>query len=624
MNKFFSVVLLLITLYGNAQNRSLVDSLLRETDISKPDTTRMQAFYRLGKSYMDNNATKSIEYLEKAKTIALQTGKINIIAGSYYTIGHCYKTKLEFEKALYNYQQSEKYYIQLKDTFRLSNALMAIGNVYGDFKKPEKTTEYYKRAQQLVEQTNDTLQLSNIYGQRGVMLDQAGQFEAALKYLQKSYELQLLIADSNYAYSSLSNLGLTYKHMHRHEEAIRCFDTVLAYYERVNFAAFNKGIVYNNVGATYAQWGKYDKALEAFNKSLAFAKEAEVTNITMENYRNMADMFGDMNDYRQQAAYLTKYYHLKDSLFNLESQNRVTQLEADYQIERKNAELVTQGAEVEKQKNQRNIFIILAATAAVILLLLSVFYNRIRKTNRELKEKNIQISEQKEQLQKLNHVKDRLFGIISHDLRNPLATLRSYLSLTADETLPAEKKELFRQQTINMVSSTSDMLNNLLAWANVQMKNVHASITPISIGDCIQDIVYSVEPQAQQKGITLRQNITAETALGDYDIVSIALRNLVTNAVKFSERGDGIDISSVSKNGHILLSVADTGKGMSDVQIEKILKGTNTSSEGTAGEKGSGLGLFLTTELLQKINAELLIESKEGEGSRFTIVMARA
>jgi signal transduction histidine kinase len=296
-------------------------------------------------------------------------------------------------------------------------------------------------------------------------------------------------------------------------------------------------------------------------------------------------------------------------------------MEADYQVEKKNNELVKKEAEVLKQKSERNIFFIIALAAALILITGSFFYNRIHKTNAQLKEKNSQINEQKNELQTLNHVKDRLFSIISHDLRNPLTTLRSYLSLADNDSLAPDKKMQFKLQTMNAVINTSDMLDNLLAWANVQIKNTKVAITPINITNCVEDTVHSVQGQALQKGITIHQQIEASTALGDYDILCIALRNLVTNAIKYSDAQKNIYIKSSKENSGLILSVRDEGIGMTPEQITQIRSSENSSTPGTLGEKGSGLGLFLVRELLQKINAELRIESKPGEGSSFMIAI---
>ncbi|RYF79067.1 MAG: HAMP domain-containing histidine kinase, partial [Chitinophagaceae bacterium] len=213
---------------------------------------------------------------------------------------------------------------------------------------------------------------------------------------------------------------------------------------------------------------------------------------------------------------------------------------------------------------------------------------------------------------------------ISHDMRNPLVTLRSYLSLADNDALSQEKKLQFKLQTMNAVVNTGDMLDNLLAWANVQIKNTQSSIVPVSITDCVWDVVHHVEAQAAQKQLIIHQNIQAGSALGDYDIVLIALRNLVTNAIKYSNTQGNIYISSLREADGVILSVKDEGIGMTPEQIAALQGNNNTSTSGTQGEKGNGLGLFLVKELLQKINAQLRVESTPGEGSTFSIQLQSA
>ncbi len=113
----------------------------------------------------------------------------------------------------------------------------------------------------------------------------------------------------------------------------------------------------------------------------------------------------------------------------------------------------------------------------------------------------------------------------------------------------------------------------------------------------------------------------AATALADYDILSIALRNLLTNAIKYSEKGKTVFIESRVVDDKVHLSIRDEGIGLSPMQIDEILSNNSYSRAGTQGEKGSGLGLFLVQELLEKINASLHISSKPGEGSRFSIIL---
>jgi signal transduction histidine kinase len=357
----------------------------------------------------------------------------------------------------------------------------------------------------------------------------------------------------------------------------------------------------------------------AFNKSIEYGKSAGSIPLEMENYRNLSDMYGNVKDYAQQTFFLKKYYTLKDSLFTTDNKNQLTQLEADYKIEKKNSEIVKKEREVEKGKNQRNLFILLSGGMVLLLGGLGFFYSRIKNKNTQLAEQNIQINKQKDELQKLNGVKDRLFSIISHDLRNPLVTLRSYLSLSDNANISDDKKRAFKKQTTQAVSQTTDMLDNLLIWANMQIKNTNASIVSVDLQEVILDAVDNVNAQAQQKNIAIHRNIEVSSALGDKNILNIALRNLLTNAIKYSEENKNIFISATQKDNKVLLSVKDEGIGMTTQQITDLLKNETETTKGTHGEKGSGLGLFLVKELLLKANNNLTIESEPANGSVFTI-----
>ena len=612
--------MLLFTINTKAQSRNELDSLLKVVDTEKEDSNRERTLSRIGSFYIDNNPGKALEYFERAAELAKKLNFTLRLANNYYDIGFCHLLKGDFDKSLLHYQQSAKLYEQLKDNRRLVNAFMSIGNVFFQNKDLIKAGDYYDRAEVIIKESKDSNQLSTLYSERGLIYDQTQKYDSALLYLEKSLAIAKQIKSDGLIANQMANIGLTYKHQQKTALALQHFDSVLILYNKMEQPPLdNVAAMYNNIGATQAQAKNYPKAIEAFNKSIAGAQEQGIQGIVLENFRNMADMFGDMKDYKQQAEYLKKYYHLKDSLFSSDNKNQLTQLEADYQVEKKNISLVKQEAETVKQKNQRNIFIVVAIGAILLLSALAFFYRRIKQSNLLLQEKNTQINLQKEELQKLNHVKDRLFSIISHDLRNPLVTLRTYLTMFDNPSLSEEKKERFKTQTQQAVIQTSDMLDNLLVWANMQIKNTPPAITTVQIEDCIDDAMGAARAQATQKNIQLQKNITVATAVAEHRILEIVLRNIITNAVKYSNANSTILIATSRQNEHTYISISDEGIGMTKEQIAALMNNAAESTIGTQGEKGSGLGLFLVMELLKKINGSLQIESEPEKGSRFII-----
>lgn len=619
MRELIIALLFLFASEKAAAQKNEIDSLLKVVETNSADTVLVKAYRMLGDLYVDNNPGKAITYYEKGYTHAKAANKKVAAANFLYSIGYAWRMRGEFDKSLDNYLQSVRIYEELKDTFRLGNALLSVGNVYQQAKNTAKMDEYYTRAQTLGEAHGDSIQISSIYTERGIQSDVLKQYDVALSYFDKA--LKMINAEEDpFAIANLySNIGLTWKHKNNTTEALRWFDSAKKIYEHRDVPPDYYASLYNNFAATHAQAGNYASAKAYFDKSIGYARQSGARYIEMENYRNLADMYDAAKDYRSENEYLKKYYNLKDSMFTADSKNQLTELEADYHLEQKNGVIIAQKAEVEKQRNQRNLFIILAIAAALVLSALVIFYSRIKKKNQLLEEKNAEINRQRDELEKLNHVKDRLFSIISHDLRNPLVTLRSYLSLTDTPNISDERKQEFKTQTLQAVAQTSDMLDNLLAWANMQIKNSAIPIRPVDLTDCVLDVEHNVNAQAMQKQISIHKQLEDVAAPGDHNIISIALRNLLTNAIKYSPEGKNIYITVEKKGNHIEISVKDEGIGMSPEQIDSIQNNQSGSTHGTQGEKGSGMGMFLVKELLEKIRGQLMITSEPGKGSTFMI-----
>jgi PAS domain S-box-containing protein len=221
-------------------------------------------------------------------------------------------------------------------------------------------------------------------------------------------------------------------------------------------------------------------------------------------------------------------------------------------------------------------------------------------------------------LQELNQLKDRLFSIISHDLRTPLLSLMDILSMTNDGMVTDEEFKSFLPTLSKNIGYTSGLVENLLQWSKSQLEGTAINAVHFDIKDNITYILNSFGQLATDKGVTLQNNLQLSTVVyADMDMVQAVLRNLVSNAIKFCRKGDKISINAEIKRGMATVWIADTGVGIAAENIDRLFGTNNFTTRGTINEQGTGLGLLLCKDFIEKNNGKIWVESKQGEGSQF-------
>lgn len=616
---FLIITLSLISKKSNAQNKTKIDSLFNQLKEGDIDTVQMKLYRAIGDAYMYTNNKKAIEYFELSNKIANQLNITLAIASNDYSIGYCHLGNGDFDLALKNYLKSVRHYIKLNDSKRLVNAYLSISGVYSQAKNSPKAFEYLTLAEQLLPLTKDTMQQCSFIQQKGNYYFQLKQYDSAIYFSKKALLIAKQLKDEYSILSGYNDIAINYKKLNENALALVYIDSALNYFAHKNDMYDSYASILNNKASILVQKGDFILAKQIFDESLYYTKLCSNRYMEMENYSNIADMYETMSDHKQQAFYLKKYYSLKDSIFTQESENQITQLEADYQLEKKNLELLSQKEDIQSQTNKINISIVILIAVIGLLGLLFFNYRDIKKKKKLLETKNELISQQKIALENLVQIKDRLFSIISHDLRNPFNTLRSYLVLLDQKEYSEDKKILFKNQILSTVVQTGHMLDNLLTWANIQLKNATPKIVPIELHECILDIVEAIQPQAIQKNVFIHSEIQHIIVPTDQDILSIAIRNILTNAIKFSSEGQTIRVYTEMHTEMVFLHIKDEGIGLTEEQITQIIDQSTLSTSGTMGEKGNGLGLFLVIELLERINVPLEIKSELGKGSTFTL-----
>jgi signal transduction histidine kinase len=252
------------------------------------------------------------------------------------------------------------------------------------------------------------------------------------------------------------------------------------------------------------------------------------------------------------------------------------------------------------------------------------FYNAKRLVADEraiaISAKNKQILAQNQQLEKLNEEKNKLFSIVSHDLKAPLDSIRGYLELLSGNLLDEGDKEKIEEELLIQTKYTSDLLFNLMSWAKAQMHGVVVNLAPHNVQNMIDEIASNKKPAAARKGIKLTYSIDpALEVVCDKDMMHIIMRNLINNAIKFTNDGGEVYIKAAKKTDNLVLSVTDTGIGIPTENRDEIFTLKTRSTYGTNQEKGIGLGLMMCKEFIEYQHGEIWFESKYGIGTTFFV-----
>lgn len=255
----------------------------------------------------------------------------------------------------------------------------------------------------------------------------------------------------------------------------------------------------------------------------------------------------------------------------------------------------------------------------VITIMLLLFYVLAKGVLNSYNRERRLAEERAEALDFLHKENNRLFSIISHDLRTPLNTILSYLELLGSQTLDPADKKMLEGQLSEMTRGTSDLLTNLLFWSKSQLEGTRIHLSELAIAGILDSILTVLRPIAQNKSITFNVDIKAAQLVADREMFTIVIRNLMANAIKYSHQGGIIDIRSYQEGNMVVLSIRDFGIGIEADKQATIFTSQVKSMEGTASEHGIGLGLVLCADFVRLQGGKISFESSPGKGSEFSV-----
>lgn len=322
--------------------------------------------------------------------------------------------------------------------------------------------------------------------------------------------------------------------------------------------------------------------------------------------------------------YLDEYINVQHELAAQKSEMRARELIAEFELEQKQDENNLLKDQNDIQRQRLTILIISGIITILLTILLYILY---RQKNNVLEHVKLlqETGEQKNtELEKINGIKDKLISMIAHDIRSPLASVQNTLSLTQDETLSKDDFQRLGKVLEGEIHHLRGMLDNLLLWARQQVTEIKVNKTSFNLSELIVETIELYEKNIEHKQLIIRNNINPQISVfTDRDIIQTVFRNLLSNAIKFTTQGKHIVITLTEEKDKLLLQVKDEGQGISGENLRKIDKNEYLSTRGTSNEKGTGLGLLFSKELLLKLGEKLTIDSKEGTGTTTSISISK-
>lgn len=251
---------------------------------------------------------------------------------------------------------------------------------------------------------------------------------------------------------------------------------------------------------------------------------------------------------------------------------------------------------------------------AVIISLITTY------TRRSYDFERLRVEHKAEELEQSNLTKNKLYAILAHDLRAPLSSIQNYLEILSEFKLEESERMSIKKDLLNATQNTQKMLSNLLTWTKSQMEGVNVNLATVNVSDVLQTTLQIQKNEAQRKGITLISELEDKApVVADPDMLQLIVRNLINNAIKFSNDGGSITVKSDYNDDECCISVIDTGIGIPPDQQADMFSLRAKSTYGTGNEKGVGLGLLLCKEFTELQGGKIWFISEPDKGTTFCI-----
>ena len=671
--KITLTIVLLFTgwFYGSAQKPEITDlkaRLAAVKDLGKKFDLADSLFHIYRESDLNNSRFLARTMMSLADSIG--QNKISIRAN--YAMGMVYAYQGDFSAATTYGQRELELCLAERDSIGLIRCYINMGDNYLEMGRFNLAYLMTYSAKEIAEQTNSRIDLGYVIHNFGRIYKEMGQFELAMKNYREADSLSHEFADLYAGLYTHREMGDLYLRMGDHEKALENLQAALKLSRDQNIQFIQPEIftdlgrlftskkdfkaarqyydtagmlckLVNNqlgvakveigIGKILHEQGKMAEARRTFEGGIAIARELNAGTVLVDAYHEMSQVLERQGDFKGSLEYLKLHSGLRDSLFNRNVMGNNIQYQLKFLTDSKDREITAlnevnslRSAQIERQHTIRNTIIILFLVTGVLLYTLYRSNRRKVQINKLLLAHQDELEKRSEELEELNKLKDKFFSIISHDLRSPINSLAGVLNLMDKNGVsPEELPELTRELRMQF-NHTRGLITNLLNWAMLQMDKVTIQKESLNLNQ-LADENLKLAAATSSKKLELINDVPEKLSImADRNMMNLVIRNLITNSIKFTDSGGFVKVSARESGSEVIVAVEDNGVGMSQEIQETLLanKSMNYTTRGTANEKGTGLGLNLCREFLERNNGRIWLKSSEGHGSTFYIAVPKS
>jgi signal transduction histidine kinase len=614
--------------YYNADSLHLLAEkglkLSRQTDYPRGES--LSNMY-LAQYYSDRgNSDSAITYFRKGLELASKIGADELYLSILNCISGEYEYQGDYARALNGYLLALERAVEQEELLLQSVINENIANLYASQKYYDESLQYYDKVRRLNDSLGNEIAQAETMSNLASVYADMDKLEYAMFNVNRSidiFEKQHILDWLAFAYETKGKVYLKkYNYnwalywYHQSEMLHRELDD-----DRARIDLYN--------GMAEAHFGLENDSLAAVYATDAFKISNKINFVegTQKCARTLYNIYRNKQDYATALAYHELYQELSDSLSRNENKQSLSLLKTKTEYERQKEALIREN---EKALAQQNRYIKVGTVLLLLAVLVIYLVLRSKKLqqqlNRELKVKHQLLEKRKTELQVNNETKTKLFSIIGHDLRGPIGALKDLLKMFKDGDISQEEFGSYMPKLRSDVDHIYLTLNNLLSWGHSQLNGSVTKPAVVSLQQIVSDNMKLLTEIAENKSIRIVNEIPAGTEVwSDPNQIDIVVRNLISNALKFTPENGMVTIRADEKEDHWVVSIRDTGVGMDRVTLQTIFEEKNNhSTYGTANEKGTGLGLALCKEMVEKNHGKIWVDSMLRKGSTFYFTLPKS